>query len=201
MVSQVVENWYPTAGEKKGVLLVVTSSKEGAVVGGKDFVESIGDDLIDSIVADNIPIYTEEEKYNQTVISSIERLEAKLNDKPVPGGCSGCMRQCMMQAMGFVLELCFNLNAQMPVDVYNVDLSCYAHACSSASLQCALTLQLAHPVQQYLCRMKGHHARSSSRQHLYVHMQGGARGLCCCRWVPLQPKATPPTKPPHLAAT
>jgi hypothetical protein len=33
--SQVVENWYPTAeeGDKKGVLLVVTAGKEGALSG------------------------------------------------------------------------------------------------------------------------------------------------------------------------
>lgn len=80
------ETWYPeAASDKKGVLLVVTSSKEGAVTGGKAFVAAVGDDLIDSIVSDNIPIFTEEEKYNQTVVSSVERLEAKLNDQPVPG--------------------------------------------------------------------------------------------------------------------
>lgn len=34
---QVLENWWPTAekGDKKGILLVVTSGKEGAISGGK----------------------------------------------------------------------------------------------------------------------------------------------------------------------
>lgn len=45
-------------------------------------LQAIGDDLIDSIVSDNIPIYTEEEKYNQTVLSSLDRIEAKLNGAP-----------------------------------------------------------------------------------------------------------------------
>ncbi len=35
-----VENWYPTPelGDKKGVVLVVTAGKEGAVTGGKSFM-------------------------------------------------------------------------------------------------------------------------------------------------------------------
>jgi hypothetical protein len=45
----------------------------------------VGDDLIDSISGDNIPIFAEEERYNQAVLSSVERLEAQLNGQPVPG--------------------------------------------------------------------------------------------------------------------
>lgn len=52
-------------------------------------VQAVGDDLIDSITGENIPIYTEEEKYNQTVLSSVERLEAQLNGKEVPGEMTG----------------------------------------------------------------------------------------------------------------
>jgi len=83
---KVLENWYPTPeeGDKKGVLLVVTAGKEGAVVGGKSFMETIGDDLIDSIINDSIPIYTEAERYNQTVTSVVDRLEAQLKGLPVP---------------------------------------------------------------------------------------------------------------------
>ena len=83
---KVVEAWYPTkeAGDKKGVLLVVTAGKEGAVTGGPSFVKAVGDELVDSIVGDNIPIFTEEEKYNQAVESCVERLEAQLSGKPVP---------------------------------------------------------------------------------------------------------------------
>jgi hypothetical protein len=57
---------------------------------------AVGDELIDSIVGDNIPIFTEEEKYNQTVTSSVERLEAQLNGREVPGerpgGCAAARR-------------------------------------------------------------------------------------------------------------
>eukprot|EP00775_Hariotina_reticulata_P011379 gene11379-11528_t len=82
---KVVDTWYPDAAKKdKGVLLVVTAGKEGAVTGGDGFVQAVGDDLVDSIVSDNIPIFTEEEKYNQTVLSSVERIEAQLNGQPVP---------------------------------------------------------------------------------------------------------------------
>lgn len=41
---------------------------------------------MDSIVSDNIPIWTEEERYNQTVLSSVDRIEAQLNGQKVPGG-------------------------------------------------------------------------------------------------------------------
>lgn len=81
-----LSEWYPdeSAGASKGVLLVVTASKEGAVTGGPKFQEVVGEDLVDSIIADNIPIFTEEEKYNQTVTSCVERLEAKILGQPVP---------------------------------------------------------------------------------------------------------------------
>jgi hypothetical protein len=49
-------------------------------------LQAVGDELLDSIVSDNIPIFTEEERYNQTVLSSVERIEAKLNGQAVPGG-------------------------------------------------------------------------------------------------------------------
>ncbi len=90
-----VENWYPGAAKKdKGVLLVVTSGKEGAISGGEAFVQAVTDDLIDSVTADNIPIYTEEERYNQSVLSSVERLEAQLNGKPVPGRSASTLLCC-----------------------------------------------------------------------------------------------------------
>lgn len=46
----------------------------------------MGDELVDSVSGDNIPIFAEEERYNQAVLSSVERLEAQLNGQPVPGG-------------------------------------------------------------------------------------------------------------------
>jgi hypothetical protein len=58
---QLLSNWYSQEeADKKGIVLVVTASKEGAIVGGLDFLDAIGDDLVDSIAGDQIPIYTEQ---------------------------------------------------------------------------------------------------------------------------------------------
>lgn len=65
--------------------MVVTTAKDGALTGGPAFLQAVGDDLIDSIVGDQIPILTEEEKYNETVLSSVSRIEAILNGKEDPG--------------------------------------------------------------------------------------------------------------------
>lgn len=47
--------------------------------------QALGDDLLESIINDNIPIYTEQEKYNQCVTSVLDRVEAQLKGNPVPG--------------------------------------------------------------------------------------------------------------------
>ena len=41
-------------------------------------LQAIGDSLVDSVVSDNIPIFTEEEKFNEAVTSIVKRVEAKL---------------------------------------------------------------------------------------------------------------------------
>jgi len=84
---QVIENWYPTVeeGNNVGVLLVATSTKEGALVGGPGFMGNIPDELIDSLVSEQIPFLTEEERYNEAVLSSIKRIEASLSGKEDPG--------------------------------------------------------------------------------------------------------------------
>lgn len=45
-MAQVLEGWYPSAeeGDKRGVVLVVTAAKEGAVTGGKSFLD-VGDQM------------------------------------------------------------------------------------------------------------------------------------------------------------
>jgi uncharacterized membrane protein YgcG len=80
---QVIENWFPTVeeGDKVGVLLITTTSKEGALVGGPSFMKAVPDSVIEGIVTENIPIYTEQEKYNEAVISSVKRIEAALLGK------------------------------------------------------------------------------------------------------------------------
>jgi len=46
-VPQVIDNWYPGDAKKdKGVLLVVTAGKEGAVTGGDSFVQVMLQQLI-----------------------------------------------------------------------------------------------------------------------------------------------------------
>jgi len=84
---KVLENWYPTAeiGDKKGLYLIVTTAKDGAVTGGPSFMKAVSDDLIDSIIGDNIPILTEEALYNEAMISVGKRLDAVLSGDTDPG--------------------------------------------------------------------------------------------------------------------
>lgn len=54
---QVLERWYPTLeeGTNKGIVVLVTSQKEGAVTGGPDFVKAVGDNILDATVSENLP--------------------------------------------------------------------------------------------------------------------------------------------------
>lgn len=82
---KLVGKWFPGAKDKSGVLLIVTSGKDGALTGGDKFMSAVGDDLIDSIIGENIPVLTEEEKYNESVTSSVSRVVAKLTGEADPG--------------------------------------------------------------------------------------------------------------------
>ena len=46
-------------------------------------MQAVGDQLIDSVVSQNIPILTTEEKYNETVTSAVERVAAALTGAPL----------------------------------------------------------------------------------------------------------------------
>ena len=48
----------------------------------------MSDELSESLMSDNVPIFTEQEKYNQCVISVVDRVSAQLKGEPVPG--AGC---------------------------------------------------------------------------------------------------------------
>merc|ERR1711964_718963 len=61
-------------GDKTALLVVVTTNKEGALIGGESFVKAVGDEVIDSVQGDNIPIFTEQEKFNEALSSSINRV-------------------------------------------------------------------------------------------------------------------------------
>ena len=84
---QLIEKWFPTKdlGDKEGLFVVVTSAKEGALVGGPSFTKAVGDALVDSLVSENVPILAGEEKFNEAVLSSVRRVEAKLEGRADPG--------------------------------------------------------------------------------------------------------------------
>ncbi|KAI7737152.1 hypothetical protein M8C21_010339, partial [Ambrosia artemisiifolia] len=54
---QVLERWYPTLeeGNNKGIVVLVTSQKEGAVTGGPEFIKAVGDTVLDGVVSQNLP--------------------------------------------------------------------------------------------------------------------------------------------------
>ncbi|KAL6989630.1 hypothetical protein U1Q18_015381 [Sarracenia purpurea var. burkii] len=85
---QVLERWYPTVeeGNNKGIVVLVTSQKEGAITGGPAFVKAVGDGILDATVSENLPVLATEEKYNEAVLSSAKRLAAAIDGLPNPGG-------------------------------------------------------------------------------------------------------------------
>ncbi|XP_030503622.1 UPF0603 protein At1g54780, chloroplastic [Cannabis sativa] len=85
---QVLERWYPTIedGNDKGIVVLVTSQKEGAVTGGPAFVQAVGDTILDATVSENLPVLATEEKYNEAIYSSAKRLVAAIDGLPDPGG-------------------------------------------------------------------------------------------------------------------
>eukprot|EP00262_Sarcandra_glabra_P016364 TRINITY_DN530_c4_g1_i1.p1 TRINITY_DN530_c4_g1~~TRINITY_DN530_c4_g1_i1.p1 ORF type:complete len:295 (-),score=53.23 TRINITY_DN530_c4_g1_i1:176-1060(-) len=85
---QVLERWYPTIeeGSNKGIVVLVTSQKEGAITGGPAFIKAVGDTVLDSTVSENLPVLATDEKYNEAVLSSAKRLVAAIDGLPDPGG-------------------------------------------------------------------------------------------------------------------
>lgn len=85
---QVLEKWYPTLeeGKNKGILVLITSQKEGAITGGPEFIQAVGDTVLDATVSENLPVLATEEKYNEALYSSAKRLVAAIDGLPDPGG-------------------------------------------------------------------------------------------------------------------
>ncbi|KAL6278673.1 hypothetical protein ACE6H2_022274 [Prunus campanulata] len=85
---QVLERWYPSVeeGNNKGIVVLVTSQKEGAVTGGPAFVQAVGETILDATVSENLPVLATEEKYNEAIFSSAKRLVAAIDGLPDPGG-------------------------------------------------------------------------------------------------------------------
>ncbi|KAJ4836118.1 hypothetical protein Tsubulata_035424 [Turnera subulata] len=85
---QVLEKWYPTVqeGNTKGIVVLITTQKEGAVTGGPAFVQAVGENILDAVVSENIPVLATEEKYNEAIYTSAKRLVAAIDGLPDPGG-------------------------------------------------------------------------------------------------------------------
>ncbi|KAL9253676.1 UPF0603 protein, chloroplastic-like protein [Drosera capensis] len=85
---QVLEKWYPTVeeGDNKGIVVLVTSQKEGAVTGGPSFIKAVGEQVLDATVSENLPVLATDEKYNEALVSSARRLVAAIDGLPDPGG-------------------------------------------------------------------------------------------------------------------
>lgn len=85
---QLLEKWYPTVedGDNKGVVVLVTSQKEGAITGGPSFVKAVGENILDATVSENLPVLATDEKYNEAILSSANRLVAAIDGLPDPGG-------------------------------------------------------------------------------------------------------------------
>jgi len=85
---QVLEKWYPTIeeGGNKGIVVLVTSQKEGAVTGGPAFIQAVGEQVLDATVSENLPVLATEEKYNEAIVSTARRLAAAIDGLPDTGG-------------------------------------------------------------------------------------------------------------------
>ncbi|KAK1407359.1 hypothetical protein QVD17_38973 [Tagetes erecta] len=85
---QVLERWYPTLeeGNNKGIVVPVTSQKEGAITGGPEFIKTVGDTVLDDVVSQNLPVLATDEKYNEAIYSSAKRLAAAIDGLHDPGG-------------------------------------------------------------------------------------------------------------------
>lgn len=66
-------------------MLVVTTGREGAISGGPSFLNAMGDNLIESLVVDDIPILSEQEKFNEATLETTNRIVSVLNGKEDPG--------------------------------------------------------------------------------------------------------------------
>eukprot|EP00850_Spirogloea_muscicola_P025286 SM002656S09847 [mRNA] locus=s2656:744:1648:- [translate_table: standard] len=80
----VLETWYPTVeqGDKKAVLLLVTTSKEGAVSGGPSITKAIGDGVLEGVLSENLPVLATDEKYNEALYTSAKRLVGAIDGLP-----------------------------------------------------------------------------------------------------------------------
>jgi uncharacterized membrane protein YgcG len=88
LVFQILEKWYPTReeGNNKGIVLLVTTQKEGAVTGGPAFTQAVGDKILEAVTAENLPVLATDEKYNEAIYSTAKRLVAAIDGLEDTGG-------------------------------------------------------------------------------------------------------------------
>ncbi|KAI5057657.1 hypothetical protein GOP47_0027672 [Adiantum capillus-veneris] len=81
---QLLEKWYPTLeeGNKKGLVLLVTTQKEGAVTGGPEFIKAVGDKVLEGVLAENLPVLATDEKYNEAFYTAAKRLVTAIDGLP-----------------------------------------------------------------------------------------------------------------------
>ncbi|XP_073391390.1 UPF0603 protein At1g54780, chloroplastic isoform X2 [Physcomitrium patens] len=84
----ILEKWYPTLeeGNNKGIVLLVTTQKEGAVTGGPAFTQAVGDKILEAVTAENLPVLATDEKYNEAIYSTAKRLVAAIDGLEDVGG-------------------------------------------------------------------------------------------------------------------
>jgi len=63
----------------------VTTAKDGALTGGPEFLKAAGDPLIDSIISNDIPILSEEQKFNEAVVEMSSRIDKVIRGEEDPG--------------------------------------------------------------------------------------------------------------------
>ncbi|KAK9919743.1 hypothetical protein M0R45_028323 [Rubus argutus] len=73
-------------GNNKGIVVLITSQKEGAITGGPAFVQAVGEAVLDATVSENLPVLATDEKYNEAIFSSAKRIVAAIDGLPDPGG-------------------------------------------------------------------------------------------------------------------
>lgn len=85
---QVLEKWYPTIeeGDNKGIILLVTTQKEGAVTGGPRFTKAVGDKILEAVTSENLPVLATDEKYNEAIYTTAKRVVAALDGLEDYGG-------------------------------------------------------------------------------------------------------------------
>merc|ERR1711871_712033 len=60
---KVLEGWYPTReeGDRKGVLVLVSTGADGGFSAGPAFLQAVGDDTLEGVMTENVPYFGQQE--------------------------------------------------------------------------------------------------------------------------------------------